>query len=357
MVTFEQKPGHLNIHYFAVPPHISGIQKWHADFDQKFPEFYSRHNIPEPKPLRNILVVPATLPKASEKMFLLAEFKKQGKIDKVMIDSGGFECMTGAVEFEYLLDRNIYLYNMFQWVGDILVGLDFPPLGTDLPDIYKEKVQKTLDGTWALYEKLNPKAQAKYAPVFHPREISDIDIFWDSYLPILEKSKFATYSAASSTRGIRSINPHINNMMEELVQRLASIGASLHCLGISSPAAVRQLGEIGVRTFDSSSHLRSGAVGSILFPNHAASICSGRKGDKSITEQELKALQRDTGHICPYCENYEDLRNSSDYRQKHNLIVTEQLSEFYYNFDKKGFKDNSRKFNKIRATKAQGLLF
>ena len=349
MVTFEQKPGHLDLHYFMVPNgHIKGIEQNYYDFEERFPEFYSKYDLPVPTPLRNILVVPVALAAPAKKLHHLRQLKRRGIVEQIMFDSGGFQAMTGKIPFNDLIYKNKEFYNGFSDTATILVAPDFPPVGGDSPEVYEEKVQLTLEGTWKLYRQLEEEAKDKYCPVFHPRELQDIDRFFDCYLPIIERSKFCSFSQASLTRGIRSLTKHSVSMIQVIVERLDKIGASLHVLGISSPAAVRLFGELGVKTFDSSSHIQGAKLGNILFPDGATYTCSVKK--PSIKESDLRKVQEQTNHICPYCEDYQGLKNNTQFRMRHNLIVNSELPAVTNN-------TSSWKFDKIRATKAQGLLF
>ena len=246
---------------------------------------------PIPTPLRNVLVVPITLAAPAKKLYHLKQMKQRGIVEQVMFDSGGYQAMSGKIPFNDLIYKNKEFYNGFCDTATILVAPDFPPTGNDLPEVYEEKIKLTLEGTWKLYDQLSDEAKDKYCPVFHPRELSQIDRFWDCYLPMIERSKFCSFSQASLTKGIRKLTPHSVSMIQNIVGRLDKIGASLHVLGISSPAAVKLFGELGVKTFDSSSHIQGAKLGNILFPNGKTYVCSTRKpsiGKKGIKRSSEK---------------------------------------------------------------------
>lgn len=355
MITFPKQKNRLNIHYFSILPNgITGLLKFKEDFKSRADPFYEKHKVRRPDPLRNLLVVPATLQAYDHKLRKLEELKQKGHIDKIMFDSGGFEAMSGRIAFEDLIDKNEYRYNNYE--ADIYVAPDFPALGYDNEIVYNQKVKKTLEGTWQLYERLKPEVKDKYAPAFHQRELWDINLFWDCYEPIIQRSKFATYSAASLTKGIRALDAHSMNLIEELVQRLDSIGASLHVLGMSSPPTVYTLAKLGVRTYDSSSYLQAGANGQILFPYYTGFKFSDRRSD-SISIKEAAKLQETTKHICPYCEDLKELRDNSEFRQKHNAIVTEELAYTYYGKDQSEIEKRSPKFERLLKSEKQMSLF
>lgn len=341
MVTLEPRAGHVDMHYFTKAEGYYYISKFYHEFRDKLPTWYKANpTIPLPEPMRNLLFVPVLESNPFQKCEALRALKKKGMIKHVMFDSGGYQAMTGKENLQGLINRNIGINNYFYDVADILVGLDYPPTGNDDPPTFASKCEQTLRATSYVFERLVPDAQGRYAPVYHPREVSDIDNFTRAYEPILEKSRFATYSAAALTRGVRRITKHIGKIMEAFIKHMEREGIKAHCLGMSSPTAFKQIIDIGFLTCDSVSTVKAAAYGGILFPNRQGSVCcSSHKPEKSITEKELRQLQKQYNHTCPYCEDIDELLNVRQSRMKHNLIVMDELTRLYKD---NPFSDNDR---------------
>ena len=330
MVKFQPREGHMGMHYFACPEGYKLIGDFHQEFAVTIPKWYKEHpDIPQPEPMRNLLIVPSQMRKYYDKMEGIRELKNRGFLKHVMVDSGGYQAMTGKDKLQRLINTNYCIYNRYHDVADVMVALDYPPTGNDDPMVYSAKVDQTIETTMFLWDRLRPKAREKYAPVYHPRGISDIDLFTKCYEPILEQSQFATYSAAPLTRGVRRITKYIGRVMEEFVKRMDSLGVKTHCLGISSPTAVRQLASMGFTTFDSVSTIKAAVFGNILFPFMNGSVQCSDRLDTSISESELRSLQEQYGHICPYCDDYEKLKAGRQVRMKHNMIVMDELTWRY----------------------------
>ena len=334
MVKIRQRPGHCKIDYFAVPEGSAGrLSRFHREFEQKIPNFYNgAENVP--KPLSRVLIVPAlkeTHYSVSREMAKLREARNNGWIEYVMFDSGGYQAMTGSIDFDHLYGLNYGIYNRYHDIADILVALDYPAVGSDSTVEYERKVTKTIDATVRFFDDLKPEAQSKYCPVFHPREKWDIDRFWREYEPIIQHTKFASYSAAAVTVGVRLLTPHVASLIEEIQVRMREIGAHLHCLGIASTKAVQEMIRLGIRTYDSSSHIKSGAYGSLIWPDRPAEVFSSWKPEESISVEKLREIQEVSGHRCPYCTDIDGIWTSGSNRQKHNLIVMDELSHFHYN--------------------------
>lgn len=93
--------------------------------------------------------------------------------------------------------------------------------------------------------------------------------------------------------------------------------------------AFKQITDMGFQTCDSVSTIKAGAYGNILMPYMKGVVRCSDRDPSSITEDELRALQAQYEHVCPYCDNYHELTTDRQARMKHNMIVMDELSRLY----------------------------
>ena len=179
----------------------------------------------------------------------------------------------------------------------------------------------------------------------------DIDYFYDAYKPVLEKSKFASYSASSLTKAgaARQLTFEVLQMLDLLLKKLKPEGIGLHCLGLAAPSSVFCMNYLGVTAFDASTPIIGAGLGKVFFPYYGSLSCSElRQDEKGNLDQEALDFYREaTNHFCPFCEDInllamrtEDLEEGNVpgywFRRLHNLIVLDEFNWHYrdFNFDK-----------------------
>ena len=339
MINFEpDHPDKLNLHFFAVADRSITVIRKNLDlFEEKCANY--TWDTPTPKILRNILITPIKIGPRSRFLWDIKDLKKQGFIDRIIFDSGGFQLMTGSlkdqgiVTINNLINRDKHIYKNSSDYVDVFMSLDDPPTGSDSEEVMQKKIQDTIDIGLRFFNEMPPIVQGRMAPIYQCRRVDQLEQFHKAYEPIYSKSNFVSYSAASATAegAIRSITQPVMEVLDQLVKDRKHV----HCLGIVSPLAVFMLALLGIRTYDGSSASKSAGNGFTYWPYRRAVPFSDHpsKLDFTPTQKELEQLRKDTGHHCPFCENREDLINNDRYRFLHNLIVQDQLSYFYRDLD------------------------
>lgn len=323
----------------------------HIEFGLESVNNYEWPDRPVPRPHRNLLLTPVAFGKNKTVFPYIKEMKDAGIIDNVMFDSGGFQVLTGALKekgistLDDLQKHNEQLYNEYDW-ADIYIMPDHPPNRADsYHNGYKTKINNTIEAALKFFECLKPEVQDKVAPVFHLQKDEDIDYMYNAYRPMLDKSKFASYSASALTNPgtPRQLRGDTLIMLNELQKKLTPENIGIHCLGIASPPAVFMLNYMGIRTFDASTPIIGAGLGKAFFPYMGGMSCSIRRDDEddNMTQEKLDRLKKLTNHRCPFCHELEPMKRATKvegvpgylFRRFHNFCVLDDLNWHYSDLD------------------------
>ena len=361
-------PDKLNMHFFYVSEGSATVVRRRVDL---FYEKCSNYDwgTPPPKPFRNMLITPIKIGPKSKFLPEARKLKEEGIVDKVIFDSGGFQLMTGVLEkkgittLEDLIKRDKELYQEHNdWV-DIFMSLDDPPTLNDTHEVMNKKIQETIEISLRFFNEMPPEVQAKIAPIYHCRYLDQLPVFHEGYAPIIDKSGFVSYSAASCTH--KGCSRTIKENVMLILQQLVKDQSEVHCLGIVSPLAVFMMAYLGIRTYDGSSVSQSAGTGDTYWPYLRSVPFSDRdtKIQRVPSKAELEELKKLTGHHCPFCEDWDKLVDDYEYRFMHNMIVQDQLPYIYkdLDFDKLASLQKGDKYirliRKIRSDQEQLSLF
>ena len=347
-------PENINLHFFYVSEGSATVIRNKIDlFEEKCSNY--DWGTPIPRPFRNILITPIKIGPKSKFLPEARKLKKEGLVDRVIFDSGGFQLMTGSLAkkgvrtLDDLIRKDRQLYQEHNdWV-DVFMSLDDPPTLSDTHAVMRKKIQETIDISLRFFHEMPPEVQAKMVPIYHCRYLEQVDQFNEAYKPIIDKSGFVSYSAASCTNAgaIRSIKENIMLVLQKIVKDQSEV----HCLGIASPLAVFMMAYLGIRTYDGSSVSQAAGNGETYWPYLRSVPFSDRdhRIPRVPSVKGLEKLKELTGHHCPFCENRQDLIDNSDYRFMHNLIVQDQLSYIYrdLDFDKFASMQSSDKYIRL----------
>lgn len=344
----------LNLHFFYVSEGSATTIRRRMDlFDQKCSNY--DWGTPTPKPFRNVLITPIKIGPKSKFLPEARKLKQEGIIDRVIFDSGGFQLMTGSLAnkgintLDDLIRKDRQLYQEHNdWV-DMFMSLDDPPTLSDTQEVMKKKIQETIDISLRFFNEMPPEVQAKMIPIYHCRYLEQVEQFNKAYDPIIQKSGFVSYSAASCTNkgAIRSIKQNIMLILQQLVKDQKEV----HCLGIASPLAVFIMAYLGIRTYDGSSVSQAAGNGETYWPYRRSVPFSDRphRVGRVPSVKGLEKLKELTGHHCPFCENWKELVDDPETRFMHNIIVQDQLSYIYKDLDLDKFASfqNSDKYTRL----------
>ena len=332
-------------------PSAKSFMSW-VEWADELIDPYDWTDRPKPKVFRNILITPVAFGKNKELFNLIKDLKDEGVVENVMLDSGGFQVLTGSLEskgvsnLDDLQKLNEELYNEYDW-ADIYIMPDHPPNRADVyHGAFKEKVDNTIEASLKFFEVLKPEVQGKVAPVFHLQKDKDIEYMYQAYKPMLDKSKFASFSASALTLPgcPRQLRGEVLVMLNELQKYLKPKNVGLHCLGIASPPAVFILNHIGIRTFDASTPIIIAGLGNIFFPYCGGMPSSVQRDNKpdNLSVEKLERLRRETNHRCPFCEDIDQIKKETKgvegtpgymYRRMHNFCVLDELNWLYNDLD------------------------
>ena len=349
MIKFTTEPEKLNLHFFAVPPKSNGpFQKALDLFDYKCGNY--NWNTPEPKILRNILITPINQGKRSRFLPYIRKMKRQGIVEKVIFDSGGFSLMTGTLaqkgihSVEDLVWRDKILYRDNVDFVDGFMMLDDPPTLNDCSDMIEKKIQGTIETTLNFFDQMNNEVRAKCIPIFHCPRDKYVPMMKEAYEPVIKESGYVAFSASSMTaiNASRKLADGSSLILKGLVDDLKEV----HCLGIVSPQAAFLLSLMGVRSYDGTSATLAAGNGEVYLPFHSSIPMTDKdpKSYRTPSQQKWDIMKIESGHHCPFCESVNEMVKNRDYRWLHNLVVCDQLPYFY-----KG--DQLKKFESFQKTK------
>ena len=259
--------------------------------------------------------------------------KNRGEIEFVMIDSGGFQAGRFGLNPNQLVEEDYQIYIRNDWANAYVMP-DMPPTGGDPMPVMQKMTEKTMSMTHELFDRLPAHLQAKAMPVFHVRNKEQLEQQYESYKPIIDTSKFVSYSIAAPTAA--SYNKFDGKNFELMSHAIELCGPDvhMHCLGISSPLSVFCMAYIGLSSYDTISAKKSAGYGLILFPNGWFHFTNRRpptlkRNNRSVTFEKIEQIKEITGHRCPFCDDLDMLYKSTAHRRIHNFIVFDELNYIF----------------------------
>lgn len=225
-----------------------------------------------------------------------------GITGSLMLDSGGFTMMMRNGQLG--LDAVVKAFG--QVAADVVVSLDYPPLGSDSVDDRLAKYSRTLEN----FVHLNRVVMgASLAPVIHGVTTDELEAncasvqsvdatpIWvclGGLVPLLRQSGQLGANAASAQAELRSRIGLV---------RAGFPASRLHVLGVGSPRTIAAAFQAGADSVDSIGWRRAAGFGTIFLPGGTERFVTdrGRKRAASrllLTELDLDVLARCE---CPAC--------------------------------------------------------
>ena len=328
------KKNRLSINYVAVSPiSLTQIKEDHFLFNKIAKEYDWPYEEPA-KIYRRLLLTPITIRGSGNTRSIIDHYKVQreeGDLEYMMFDSGGFQMNKRE---DYTLDKlireNVWLYKRHDW-GDVYILPDYPPLASDTNDVRQKKLETTMEAIRKTFDQLPPKVQKKSMPVFHVRSNYDLEKQCDSYRSIIEESQLIAY--VPEMANVRFTQESLDNLID---LRIIFPDAKIHVLGVTTLLTTYILSKMGIESFNSSTATLSGAFGYIHF--YAERYNYSHKKKNSITVDKLLELKKETGHRCPFCDDWEQLLTNQKYRIYHNLIIFDEFDHYLYNTTDDNFR-------------------
>jgi len=256
---------------------------------------------------------------------LVREELKERRGSEVYFDSGGFAIQQGKSTLEALTPLLLDCYTKYQWANWYVLP-DWPPVAGDTSEDVLRKVRATQTCARAFWEKLPATIQTGILPVVQGHTDAQMKACLEMYAP------FAPRAIGFGSIGTSGKNNETNRMDRKAVARLrtflslvkcSSLTAQIHLFGVSIPPLLYLLHLLGIESFDSSAWLKAAGFGSVFLPFvRGYAVTERSAGLRPLLSREaFEDLKRQTGHCCPFCEDYAVLTRSRMHRALHNLVT------------------------------------
>lgn len=255
---------------------------------------------------------------------LIREELKEKRGSTIYFDSGGYYVQQNKITFEelYCALRDWYRDPENQW-ADWYVLPDHVPTSEDSPEIVEQKVNETVAAARMFLVEMPSAIQERALPVIQGHTFDQVNRCLEAYLDLgVTYVGFGSFGTSGSDTSINIPDRRSASIVTHLSQQLTSSGILLHTFGISTPPAIYAFKRMGFFSFDSSGWLRSAGYGKVFLPFTRAYNVSHRTiRNGALTQEEFLYLKEWTGHDCPFCQDFHQVRERRFYRSLHNLVV------------------------------------
>lgn len=273
-------------------------------------------------PFSHILVTP--LFASPSTLNLIREELKEKRGAKIYFDSGGYYVQQNKISFDKLYCglRDWYSQPENQW-ADWYVLPDHVPTSQDSPDTVERKVNETIAAARMFAAETPSKVGERLMPVVQGHTLNQVNRCIDAYLDFgAEYIGFGSFGTGAADVSINRLDRRSAHLVAHLAGQLVSKDVKLHTFGISTPPAIYAFKQLGFFSFDSLGWQRSAGYGKVYLPFTRAYNVSHRSiRNGALTQQEFELLKHQTGHACPFCDDFLALSNRRLFRSLHNLVV------------------------------------
>lgn len=250
---------------------------------------------------------------------------------RVLSDSGGYESQVNdeySMRDIYQFDKQYYLEN--DWIDEYVLP-DVVPVAADDEQTVEHKVQDTISLARMLYRELPESKQRRAVPVVQGHTRQQIVDCLDAYTELnrIEKVGFGSFSTGGVNGGVNQLTENNIELLQFVVHEAHKHDLDVHAFGIGGPTSVPILQWCGVDTFDSTGWVRSAGYGNVFFPfKSRVNITHLRnRSGESVFASDFAEIKRQTGHDCPYCASFTDLKDDRTLRVLHNLVVMHEVTD------------------------------
>ncbi len=271
----------------------------------------------------------------------------------VMFDSGGFQVQTGRLDYDDLCRRLRAFYERERW-AHLYVLPDHVPTSRDADFEVQRKIDETLR-MGELFLQWLPHlngmgdegrgAQGIAVGVVHGRTEEQVRLAARRWRQLgVTYIAFGSFGTSGRNNSVNMLSKQSLKVLYALASEASLQNQQLHIFGITSPAYLLRLVRCSIvpTSFDSVAWWKAGGFGQVFLAMRSSLLFSHRTQSKrKQIDDEQFAKERDkTKHICPFCANLYELRNSRWMRILHNLVVLfeevrklqQVVGEFPYNF-------------------------
>lgn len=272
-------------------------------------------------PLKNVLVSPLfTDPKT---LSVFRELRENNEVEQIYFDSGAYSVQKGRISYEEMYWSLLSYYRDNDW-ADWYVLPDYVPLSSDSPEDVWYKVQTTANMSNLFYSEMPEHLRLRALPVIQGHSIEQVEYCLENYLMMegLQRVGFGSFPTNGKNSSVNTLSPDALSSLSHLSKILDARNISLHAFGVGTPPVIYLLHEAGVRSFDSVGWMKTAGFGKIYMPFvRAYNITYRDRTARGLTKQSFLEIKKLTKHDCFFCQSFEKLAQSRDYRFMHNLIV------------------------------------
>lgn len=255
---------------------------------------------------------------------------KERRGSTIYFDSGGYYAQQGKISFTKLYRelRDYYLDAANQW-ADWYILPDNVPTSRDSPEEVNYKVLDTITATKLFYAEMPPGVQERAIPVIHGHTFAQVNLCLETYREMgVTYIGFGSFGTSGTTNSINVADRRSAKALSHIVKQLRNENIRLHTFGVSTPPVIYAFDRLGIYSFDSMAWLRSAGYGKAFLPfTRAYNVSYRSTRNSALTQEEFDELRLRTGHQCPFCESFENLREDRLYRGLHNLAVLLEMAE------------------------------
>ena len=279
-------------------------------------------------PFECVIVTPVVSPR--HLIDAVSELRRNGDINVVMFDSGGYQVQTGTIEsFEKLCVKLANTWREHDW-ADYFVLPDHVPKTKDSDEEVARKVRDTLVAG-ERFLKLLPK-HGEPIGVVHGRSVVQVikGVRWWHSLGVRYVA-FGSFETSGRNESVNLVNGRTMVVLRALTEEALSLGMKVHVFGIGSPTSLRKifLAAPKIESFDSSSWRKTAAFHEVVFGLRVLRRFGTLKvitNNLVLRDNEvLRAVKEVAGHDCPFCRSVEQLEDFN-FRALHNLVVIHEIA-------------------------------
>lgn len=286
-------------------------------------------------PFESVLLTPLFTSPSTLKLIRKELKEKRGST--VYFDSGGYYAQQGKISFNDLYCRLRDYYNNpdNQWV-DWYVLPDHVPTSDDSPDIVEQKVNETITAAKMFFAEMPLSIQKRSISVIQGHTFDQVNRCIDAYRSMGQRYLgFGSFGTSGTNNSINITDKRSAENIAHIARELESDGIRLHTFGVSTPPVIYAFQRLGIFSFDSMAWLRSAGYGKVFLPFVRAYNVSHRSTrNTALSRNEFEQIKLQTGHHCPFCENFDQLSKSRVFRALHNLVAVMDTVDSEHNMTK-----------------------
>lgn len=272
-------------------------------------------------PLKNVLVSPLfTHPKT---LTTFRELRENNEVEQIYFDSGAYSVQKGRITYEEMYWSLLNYYRENDW-ADWYVLPDYVPLSSDSPEDVWYKVQTTANMSNLFYSEMPEVLRLRALPVVQGHSIDQVEFCLESFLQMegIKRIGFGSFPTNGKNSSVNTMSPNALAFLSHLTKILDSRDIGLHAFGVGTPPVIYLLHQAGVKSFDSVGWMKTAGFGKIYMPFvRAYNITYRDRTARGLTKQTFLDLKELTNHDCFFCQSFDTLAQSRDYRFMHNLTV------------------------------------